>query len=208
MSASADTRVPRRLLGPCLALLLVIAGTARAQNARPDTSLVPAVLPAGDTVAVRERIPPLSADTAAVHRRRKSTGTAMLLSALLPGAGQFYNESYWKVPVVMGLGIYFASGYLQNNRDARSYRALYTASLLPGAPDAYLSYRYLQLREFYKDQRDSFTWYFVILYLVNLADAYVDAALFDFNVGSDLSLQQLPGLQEPPHYSLTVRFRF
>jgi hypothetical protein len=113
----------------------------------------------------------------------------MLLSALIPGAGQFYNESYWKVPVVLGFGVYFVSSWLDNNRRYADYREKYTASLQQfpnGDP------RLLAVREFYKEQRDSFTWYFLILYLLNIADAYVDASLYDFNVGGDLSLRFLP----------------
>ncbi len=132
----------------------------------------------------------------------------MLLSAVLPGAGQFYNESYWKVPVVVGLGIYFVSGYLQNNRNASHYRDLYSQTLAATPDNTNLIEYYKGYREFYKDQRDSFAWYFVILYLVQLADAYVDAALFDFNVSPNLSLRQLPGGPASAPYSLTLRFRF
>ena len=126
--------------------------------------------------------------SAAAHPK-KSPGTAMLLSAVLPGAGQFYNESYWKVPVVFGFGIYFVSSWLDNNRRYIDYRDKYSASLQQfpnGDP------RLLAVREFYKEQRDSFTWYFLIMYLLNIADAYVDASLYDFNVGGDLSLRLLP----------------
>ncbi len=132
----------------------------------------------------------------------------MLLSAVLPGAGQFHNESYWKVPVVVGLGIYFVSGYLQNNRNASPYRDLYSQTLAATPDNTNLIGYYKGWRETYKDQRDSFAWYFVILYLVQLADAYVDAALFDFNVSPNLSLRQLPGGPASAPYSLTLRFRF
>ncbi len=56
-------------------------------------------------------------DTLHLFQRTKSPGLAMLLSAALPGAGQFYNESYWKVPVVAGLGIYFVAEWISCNND-------------------------------------------------------------------------------------------
>ena len=37
-------------------------------------------------------------------------------------------------------------------------------------------------RNFYRDQRDLFTIYMGITYLLQLVDAYVDAHLFDFTV--------------------------
>jgi hypothetical protein len=126
---------------------------------------------------------------------RKSTGTAMLLSAILPGAGQFYNGSYWKVPVVLGLGLYFASSWLDNNRRAIDARDKYSATADP---------KWLTQRDFYKSQRDSFTWYYFILYAVNIADAYVDAALSDFNVSPELSFRTIP----EPGGMLTLRVRF
>lgn len=119
----------------------------------------------------------------------KSPGTALLLSAILPGAGQIYNQSYWKAPIIFGLGVYFVAEWLHNNRLTNDWRARYTESLStsPGGNSSYLA-----VREFYKDQRDSFAWYFFILYIVNLADAYVDASLFDFDVGSSLSIKMRP----------------
>jgi hypothetical protein len=131
-----------------------------------------------------------SADTVPTNPpRTKSPGTAVLLSAILPGAGQFYNESYIKVPIVLGFGVYFVSSWLDYNRRYKEYRDRYTASLtqMQGGDQ-----RLLTVREFYKDQRDTFAWYFLVLYLVNLADAYVDASLYGFDVGGNLSLRVLP----------------
>jgi hypothetical protein len=145
----------------------------------------------------------------AVHPR-KSPGLAMLFSAVIPGAGQFYNQSYWKVPVVLGLGLYFASTWLDQNRRTQDYRQKYAASLLPNSPDALSSDTYLRERDFYKQQRDTFAWYFVILYILNVADAYVDASLFDFDVGTDLSLRLIPGAPGPayPSPGFTLRLGF
>ena len=124
-----------------------------------------------------------------VDHKTKSPGLAMLFSAVVPGGGQFYNESYWKVPVVLGFGVYFASQWLHNNRLYKDYRDKYTQSLLENPSG---DGRMLQLREFYKDQRDTFTWYFAILYFVNIADAYVDASLYEFDVSGDLSIKLMP----------------
>ena len=135
-------------------------------------------------------------DTAAVdtlHRNipsKKSPGLALLLSSIVPGAGQLYNGSYWKVPVVFGFAVYFGSVWIDNNKKYHDYRDQYTASLVtfPGQGDPGL----LSIRDFYRSQRDTFAWYMLILYIVNDVDAYVDASLHDFNVSGDLSLRLLP----------------
>jgi hypothetical protein len=189
--AKPETSMRRRAIG--MALLLLAPWILHGQEASRDTSGIPSARSSSDTVRVLQLAPLPSADTSSHARRGKSTAAAMLLSAALPGAGQFYNQSYWKVPVIAGLGIYFVSGWLDNNRKARDYRDQYSASLL---------------REFYKDQRDAFAWYFLVLYMINIADAYVDASLFDFNVGGDLSSRRLPPEPGLPQASLTIRVFF
>jgi hypothetical protein len=150
----------------------------------------------GDTLSVRGgSVAPVPAVRDTFTLAKKSTGTAMLLSAVVPGAGQFYNQSYWKVPVVLGLGLYFVSSWLDNNRRAIDARGKY---------DLTGDSKWLSQRDFYKSQRDSFAWYYFILYAVNIADAYVDAALSDFNVSPELSFRALP----VPGGALTLRLRF
>jgi hypothetical protein len=138
----------------------------------------------------------------------KSTSTAMLMSAIFPGGGQFYNQSYWKVPIVGGLGVYFIAELLYNNRMYKDYRTQYSQSITPDLPSG--DPRLLSLRDFYHDERDKFGWYFLILYVVNIADAYVDASLFDFDVGEDLSLRIMPdaGTREAPGPRLGLRLTF
>jgi hypothetical protein len=171
--------------------------TLSAQEERPDTTEPAGHVPAVSRLPVR--VPPLLSDTLSSSVPAKSPGTAVLLSAILPGAGQFYNESYWKVPLIAGLEIYFVSEWLSNNRSYKDYRDQYAADLLvhPGG-----NANLLALREFYRDQRDSFTWYFLILYVVNIADAYVDASLFNFDVSGNLAQSAFPSAR------LTVRMRF
>lgn len=125
----------------------------------------------------------------------------MLFSAIVPGGGQVYNRSYWKVPVVLGFGVYFVSEWLSNNRRYLDYRDQYSATLAQASPNDNLR----RVRDFYRDQRDAFAWYYLILYVINIADAYVDASLYDFNVGDDLSLRVMPGETVVGHPGLCIR---
>jgi len=122
-----------------------------------------------------------------------------VLSAILPGAGQVYTEQYWKVPLILGLGGYWVYEWKRNNDRYGEFRDLYSASIATTPPQG--DGRYLSLREFYRDQRDSFTWYLGVLYLLNVVDAFVGAELYDFDVGPDLSRGR-PGV----YASVTVRF--
>lgn len=109
----------------------------------------------------------------------------MGLSAILPGAGQVYDEKYWKVPVILGIGGYWLSVWISDNRLYQDYRTQYLQSLvkLPGTGNGNL----LAERDFYRDERDKFAWYMGVLYLANIVDAYVSAHLYDFDVSPNLS---------------------
>ncbi len=111
-----------------------------------------------------------------VYVMSKSPWGAVLRSAVIPGWGQFYNESYLKIPVIWGLGIWFGYEWQQYNDLYVAYRNRFNRS--GSAND-----RSNQI--FYRDQRDLFTIYMVIVYLANLIDAYVDANLFDFDVSEN-----------------------
>lgn len=113
---------------------------------------------------------------------QKSPLGAVLRSAVVPGLGQFYNESYWKIPVVWGVIGYFAYVWIDNNDSYKEYRDLYQESL---QLSELVNSRYKDLRDFYKDQRDEFAIYIGLTYFLQLVDAYVDAHLFDFNVTPD-----------------------
>lgn len=118
-------------------------------------------------------------------KMKKDPWKAVLYSALLPGAGQFYNQSYWKIPVIIGLGGYFVYGWIDNNNQYQDYKQKYSNSQTASNP--YGNQQLLNLRNYYQDQRDNFIIYSSILYLVNLIDAYVDAQLFDFDVSDNVS---------------------
>ena len=111
-----------------------------------------------------------TADT--TYTAHKSPLGAVLRSAVLPGWGQLYNHSYIKAPVIWGIGGWLVYLWIQNNK---SYK------------DAINSYNstnnkvYLQIKNFYQDQRDLVAIYMGLTYLLNIIDAYVDAEMYDFS---------------------------
>ena len=119
-----------------------------------------------------------------VRRPGKSTTAALLASLVVPGAGQIYNGSYWKVPIIWGVGYYFISVYNQQNKLYQQYRTAYTASIDSASPGGNATI--LSNRNFYHNQRDTFAWYLAIEYVINLLDAYVDASLYNFEVSPNL----------------------
>lgn len=125
----------------------------------------------------------------------KSPWGAVARSALIPGWGQLYNESYWKIPVVWGVLGWFGYLYNENNKLYKEYKTLYSESLSEGAGNSY----YRDARDVYRDERDKYALILGISYLLNLVDAYVDAQLFDFDV------QENPVTHQP---ELGIRFKF
>jgi len=116
----------------------------------------------------------------------KSHWTAVALSAVLPGLGQFYNESYWKIPIIGAIGVYFGYEIVRNNNKFLDYRDKYAQSQTDSNTSSNQIFK--TYREFYRDQRDLFIIYFGIFYLVNLFDAYVDAHLYDFDVSDEIKV--------------------
>ncbi len=119
--------------------------------------------------------------------KAKSPTTAILLSAILPGAGQVYTGRYWKIPIVLGFSGYFISEVVKLNKSYTSARGQYTESVNNGVNSGQGDPQLLYERDFYHDERDRFGFYFLLTYLLTMVDAYVDASLFDFDVSENLT---------------------
>ncbi len=133
---------------------------------------------------------------------------AALYSALLPGAGQFYNKRYLKIPF-----IYAGLGYLiykidQNAAYYNCFKDAHRTALLEGNIPNQLNCRNrnFDLRNFsaagLKQRRDAFRKNMELayigtglVYLLNIVDAYVDAHLQDFDLSEDLAIQIGPFLR-------------
>ena len=124
------------------------------------------------------------------HSPRKAT----LLSLALPGAGQFYNKKYWKIPVIyagfagMGYLINFNNTRYQKYKNALIIRSDNDPLTVDEFANQYSESDLQTLKSFYRRNRDLSAIVAGLIYVLNILDASVDAHLFYFNVNDDLSL--------------------
>jgi hypothetical protein len=148
---------------------------------------------------------------------------AVVLSAVLPGAGQIYNhihmpkgkkKAFWKVPLIYtGLGgsTYFL---VKNQATQRSLKKEYTLRQA-GEPGNIQWSEYtndqdiLTLYNQYLDWRDLSIIAIGIAYLFQLADAGVEAHFVSFDVSEDLSMAFKPVIlnDRTPGLKLSLNFR-
>ncbi len=117
----------------------------------------------------------------------KDPTRAVVYSLLLPGWGQYYTESYWKIPLFTGTAAVSAWAFFRNNADYLNTSELYDQAVAAGA-DASVQNTLLRQREAFRDNRDLAGVIFLVTYGLAAMDAYVGAHLFDFDVGDNVSM--------------------
>jgi len=143
---------------------------------------------------------------------------AVWLGTIFPGAGQIYNKSYWKLPIVYGafMGCGYAISWNQNRYS--SYKTAYidlyndiqagsvsedgSKSYIAVIPEGYDLARVggqstwlntlKNQQNIYRRYRDISILATVVVYALSLIDAYVDTQLFDFDITPDLSFNLEP----------------
>lgn len=121
---------------------------------------------------------------------------ASIMSACLPGLGQVYNKKYWKVPVIYavlgGLGYWGITN--QNQLKFYSNNLRFENDEDPGTlnTSGYSSDQLITQKRYYRKYRDIAVIAGILVYLINIVDANVDAHLKTFDVSDDLSLQIKP----------------
>jgi len=152
--------------------------------------------------------------------KKHSPKKATILSAVLPGAGQFYNRKYWKMPVIyagFGTLAYFINANQTRYTDFRQalkFRTDNDSTTVDNFP-LYSAEGLLQAKNYYRRNVELSCIFTVILYTLNVVDAAVDAHLYDFDIGDELSLKIQPALINNPFaYSnyakglkLTLKFK-
>ena len=121
---------------------------------------------------------------------------AMILSTLIPGAGQIYNGKYWKFPIVYAGFAGLGYSFIFNNDKYIKYKNGYINSVLDPSmkpkPGEYSTEELNILQESYRRYRDLSVIGAFVLFTFNIIDAGVDAHLINFNVDDNLSLKILP----------------
>jgi hypothetical protein len=125
---------------------------------------------------------------------------AALMSALVPGLGQFHNKRYWKPPIIY-IGAGFVAYFLIDNnkqfqlfKDGYNQRVADPNAVLDPSINGYSTDQLHTLRDDYHRYRDMSVVFGVALYALNILDAYVDRHLMEFDVNDDLSMRVKPFL--------------
>lgn len=161
---------------------------------------------------------------------------AVWMAAILPGSGQIYNRSYWKLPIVYGglMGCAYAITMTQGKYTdyKEAYRDIVSDAVLSTDPNK--SYNRILPKGYdiermggksnytrtLENQQNNFRRYrdisivaTVLLYGLTIIDAYVDAQLFDFDISPNLSMNVEPDLYydnlrntRTPEVHLAIRF--
>jgi len=144
---------------------------------------------------------------------------AVIYSAIFPGLGQIYNRKYWKLPIVYGGFVGFVYAISWNNKTYKDYNEAYVdlhndkknhlnepgewsknwQSYMPagGKAEDYINNPGFEssLRSntnYFRRYRDLSIILSVVWYFLCMADSYVDAQLFDFDITPDLSMRLEP----------------
>jgi hypothetical protein len=175
-------------------------------------SFISACFFAQDTTAML-----LPKDTIKVHSPKK----ALIYSAIIPGSGQVYNHiampkgkknAFWKVPLIYaGLG---ATGYflIKNQQAQRSLRTEYDNRINGGTINPkwsdYDDDAVLTLYGKYLDRRDLSIIGYGLVYLLQLADAGIEAHFVNFDISEDLSLAIEPAYLGKNTIGMSLTFNF
>ncbi len=152
-------------------------------------------------------------DTAVCYSTNEvsSVNKATTLATICPGAGQIYNKSYWRVPIVVGGFATTVYCIDWNNRGyqrfKKAYRLRYDFDQNPdnypnGSQDEFrgrYSATFLKnLRDSYRRNRDLCIILTAGLYVLQIIDAHVDAHLRDYDISDDLGVNIQPMINYNP----------
>jgi len=183
----------------------------RFQQSQKDTLIV---RQNSDEIIIGDTIKPMPQATW-IDGWRPDPIRAVWLGAIVPGLGQIYNRSYWKLPIVYGafMGCAYAiiwnsnmyndykQAYIDILNDevlstdpTRSYNAIlpkgYTIEMMGGRTTYTETLNSKQ--NLYRRYRDFGIVGVFAVYALSLIDAFVDAQLFDFDISPDLSMNVSP----------------
>lgn len=156
-----------------------------------------------DTLSVKEPLPVVVADkvvTPTWNTDPLSPARAAFYSAIIPGLGQAYNKSYWKIPIVylaIGIPTYL---YFKNDNELQRYRTAYKQRLDGRTDDEFYQGRtdgnprlstdaLRRAQDLYQRNKEMSMLFAIGFYALNIIEANVDAHLKQFNVDENLAIE-------------------
>ena len=149
-----------------------------------------------------------------------SPSKAAFYSAIFPGMGQIYNKKYWKAPIVWAALATSTSIYLFNNSEYKRYRRAFRQREA-GIPDEFTLDNGTELisrdglisaQRTLRNNRDLSILSTVIIYVLQIVEASVNAHLLQFNTNENLSIKPImmpdPALIEAPTFGLRLKYSF
>ncbi|CAM1335081.1 DUF5683 domain-containing protein [Tenacibaculum aestuariivivum] len=149
-----------------------------------------------------------------------SPSKAAFYSAIFPGGGQIYNKKYWKAPIVwasLAIPTYF---YIDNSNQYDKYRTAYKLRK-QGLKDEFTNADGSTListsglenaQKVLRKNRDLSLLTGVLLYVLQIVEASVNAHLLQFDTDDSLSLNPMiypdPLYIESPKVGLTLKYSF
>jgi hypothetical protein len=185
----------RHLIALC-SLLVLLCSTIEVRSQATDTTVVVEqdsllVAQSRDTVLLKS------------YANRYSPRKALLLAAILPGAGQIYTKKYWKLPLVyggMGYIGFWASKYQQGYKKYKLqlYDNIEQQLGENGVnAESGLTTSYLRtIVDRYRRERDFMIILMGAMYLLQMVDAHVDAHLKEFDLNPQLQVSIEPTMTQ------------
>lgn len=143
-----------------------------------------------------------------------SPAKAAFYSAIVPGGGQYYNKSYWKIPLVYATQAVIAYFIIDNNKKYQRFATAYKLRTDgdPNTVDDYTeTYGYRidlpnnqgtnnlrNSRDYFRKYRDLDIILAIVAHGLSIMEAHVDAHLKGFDVSDDLSLHIKPDVKNIP----------
>lgn len=122
-------------------------------------------------------------------------GKAALFSGIIPGAGQLYNKTYWKIPLVLAIEGFAIGIYIQNNKTYRYWNNGLT-QITNGDITSFETLTNpidIANRKNYAEQLRDYALIAVIaIHFIQMSDAFISRHLIEFDVSDDLSMRIQP----------------
>lgn len=132
----------------------------------------------------------------------RSPAKAAFYSAVLPGLGQAYNGSAWKIPIIYaGLTyvVYAVDNYNQlYSLNIRNQEVIETDPAINEINNQDAEF-YRSRADRYRRERDFSIILGCVLYGLNIVEAYADAHLQTFDLSEDISMKVRPTLIPSPY---------